>query len=100
MLAFFTIVPAGKESVSKDVSAVIDVIARSGIEYRLTSMGTIIEGDPDRVWELVRKCHETMRSRAARVLTNIYLDDREGASKRITGKIEAVEKLLGKKLKT
>ncbi|MBD3299246.1 MAG: thiamine-binding protein, partial [candidate division Zixibacteria bacterium] len=45
MLVFFSISPLGtSESVSKPVSEIIDIIARSGLEYQVTPMGTIFEG--------------------------------------------------------
>jgi uncharacterized protein (TIGR00106 family) len=99
MIAFFTIVPIGKESLSEDVAAVVDLVDRSGLEYRLTAMGTVVEGPPDEVWSLIRKCHEAMRDRARRVITRIDIDDRAGAEGRITGKVEAVERRLGRSLK-
>lgn len=99
MLAFFTVVPQGKESLSEDVAAVLDCVDSSGLEYKLTAMGTIVEGEPDRVWALLRACHEKMRERARRVVTRIEIDDREGATGRIDGKVEAVEKKLGRALR-
>jgi uncharacterized protein (TIGR00106 family) len=100
MIAHFTVVPMGKESLSEDVAHVIDLVDTSGIEYRLTAMGTIVEGDPDEVWGLLRKCHETMRASAKRVITTISIDDREGKSGAIESKIDRIEKRLSRKLKT
>jgi len=100
VIAHFTVVPMGKESLSEDVARVIDLIDKSGIEYRLTSMGTIIEGEPDVVWSLIRKCHETMRASSRRVVTTITIDDREGKSGAIQSKIDRIEKRLSRKLKT
>ncbi len=100
MIAHFTVVPMGKESLSEDVARVIDLIDKSGIEYRLTAMGTIVEGDPDEIWSLLRKCHEAMRASAKRVITTISIDDREGKSGAIRSKVDRVEKRLSRKLKT
>jgi uncharacterized protein (TIGR00106 family) len=100
MIAMFTVVPHGKEALSEDVARVIDVIDRSGIEYRLTAMGTIVEGEADQVWALIRQCHETMRSSARRVSTHIAIDDREGKSEAIKSKVGNIERHLQRKLKT
>ncbi len=100
MIAEFTIVPLDRgESLSKYVSKVLDLVDESGLEYVLTPMGTIVEGDWDDVMELIRSCHMEMRKRSRRVSTSIKVDDREGAEGRITGKIESVEKQLGRKVK-
>jgi uncharacterized protein YqgV (UPF0045/DUF77 family) len=39
-----------------------------------------------------------MRAKAKRVVTHIAIDDREGASGRLTGKVADVEKALGRKV--
>lgn len=99
MIAQFSIVPMGKtESLSQDVAKVLDLVDKSGLDYKLTAMATIIEGDTDQVFDLIKKCHQEMRKSSSRVLTHINIDDREGAKGRIKGKVEDVEKVLGKKL--
>ena len=100
MIALFSVVPVGKESLSEDVARVIDLIDRSGVEYRLTAMGTIVEGAADEVWALMRECHEAMRASSKRVLTHISIDDREGKRGAIRSKVERIEKRLSRKLRT
>jgi len=100
LIAILTVVPAGREALSEAVAEVIDVIDRSGITYQLTSMGTIVEGEPDEVWGLLRRCHETMRGSHARVVTHIAIDDREAATDSIRTKVDDIEKHLARKLKT
>ena len=100
MIAFFSIVPQGKEALSEDVSKVIDIIDRSGIEYRLTAMGTIVEGEPDEVWRLIRSCHEKMTELSRRVVTHISIDDRRDEKDAIRSKVSDIEKHLSRKLKT
>jgi uncharacterized protein (TIGR00106 family) len=97
----FSIVPVGKgEELAGPVAKIVDLIDRSGLPYRLTAMGTIVEGEWDDVFALVRECHRRMRQEAGRVLTHIAVDDREGAKARIAGKVVDVEKALGRRLKT
>ena len=96
MLAHFSIVPLGKgASLSKDVAEVVRLVRASGLQYRLGPMGTVVEGEPDRVFALIRDCHMFSRSRNARVYTTVTIDDRPGLeSGRIDSKVSSVEKLL------
>lgn len=99
MLAEFSIVPIGAGvSTSAHVAKVIRLIDESGLAYKLTPMGTVVEGDWEEVIGLIGKCHSLMASEVERVLTSIKIDDRKGATGRITGKIESVEKALGRTL--
>lgn len=100
MIIEFSVVPVGRgEGLSELVARVIDVVDKSGLPYQLTAMGTIVEGSWDEVFGLVRRCHETMRGQASRVLTHIAIDDRDRASGRIEGKVRDVEDVLGRVLK-
>ena len=100
MLAIFSTFPVGKsESLASDVAEIIKIIDESGLEYQTTAMGTLVEGDWDEVMDLIKDCHQTMRKSSTRVNTKISIDDREGASGRISGKIEDVENILGRKVK-
>jgi uncharacterized protein (TIGR00106 family) len=97
----FSVVPIGRgEALSGLVARIIDIVDRSGLPYQLTAMGTIVEGDWDEVFGLIRKCHETMRGQASRVYTHITVDDRDKTSGRIKGKVAEVEAALGRPLKT
>ena len=99
MLAFFSISPLGEsESVSKAVAPIIELIADSGLEYQLTSMGTIIEGPPDAVFDLLKRCHATMKKSHHRVTSKILIDDRGDESGRIRSKTKSIERQLGHKL--
>ena len=100
MIAIFSVVPLGHEALSKHVSEVIDIIDRSGIEYRLTAMGTIVEGEPEEVWSLVRRCHDHMRGAHSRVHTQITIDDREDERGAIDSKVADIERHLARRLKT
>ncbi len=100
MIVEFSVVPIGRgEELAGPVARILDLIDRSGLPYQLTAMGTLVEGDWDEVLGLVRRCHEAMRDGSGRVYTHIAIDDRPGASGRITGKVRDVEKVLGRSLK-
>ena len=100
ILLEFSITPLSKgESVSKYVARSLDIIDKSGLDYRLNPMGTVIEGEWDEVLDVVKKCFDRMRKDCDRITTTIKVDYRKGKSGRITAKIESVEKKLKKKLK-
>jgi len=101
VLLEFSMSPLGKgESVGKYVARSLDIIDRSGIEYRLNPMGTVIEGDWDRVFGVVKRCFETMRKDCNRISVSIKVDYRKGHHGRLSSKMASVEKRLKRKLKT
>ena len=101
MIVEFSVVPLGKgESLSELVAKVADIVDRSGLPYKLKAMGTIVEGEWNEVFELINECHSFMKRFAARVLTTITIDDRDKAKGRIQGKVERIESILGRRLKT
>ncbi|HAO94344.1 MAG: hypothetical protein A2X93_02445 [Deltaproteobacteria bacterium GWC2_56_8] len=100
VLLEFSMTPLGKgESVSKFVARSLDIIDRSGLPYRVNPMGTVIEGDWDEVFGVVRKCFERMKKDCTRISTSIKFDYRKGKGGRITTKVESLEKKLKRKLK-
>ncbi|HEX7319873.1 MAG TPA: MTH1187 family thiamine-binding protein [bacterium] len=100
VLAGFSIAPFGVgDKLSKYIAGVLNIVDRSGLEYRLGSMQTCVEGDFERVIKVITACHKYMIRQAPRVLTHITIDDRHGRTGRITGKIKDVERVLGRKLR-
>ncbi|MGZ5477981.1 MAG: MTH1187 family thiamine-binding protein [Candidatus Aminicenantales bacterium] len=100
MIIEFSIVPIGRgETLAGPVARILDLVDKSGLPYQLTAMGTIIEGEWDEVFRLVRRCHEAMQGETGRVYTHITIDDRPGTSGRIAGKVREVEESLGRSLK-
>lgn len=100
MLVQVSLFPLGKgESVSKFVAEAVDEVDKSGLDYRITAMGTVIEGDWDPIMKLLKKMHARMMKQADRVYMTIAIDDRKDRRRRIEGKVKAVEEILGKTLK-
>ena len=100
MVVNFSIVPIGEgSSLSKYVADMLGIVDKSGINYKLHSMGTILEGDWDEVINLIKKCHKKTLKNSDRVLTTITIDDRKGKANRIIEKVKSVEKRLDKKLR-
>lgn len=101
VLVEFSMTPLGKgESVSRYVARSLDIVDRSGLPYRLTPMGTILEGEWDEVMAVVRGCFERMRQDCGRITTQIKVDYRAGASGRLEAKVQSVQEKLGRKLST
>ncbi len=101
VLLEFSMSPMGKgESVSPYVAKSIEIIDKSGLEYRVNPMGTVLEGEWDEVFGVVRQCFEQMRQDCNRISATLKVDYRKGATGRMTRKIESVEKILKKKLKS
>lgn len=101
MLVIFTVVPFGEgESISPLVAKIIEEVDKSGLSYKLTSMGTIIEGEWDGVMAVVKKCHKLMLKHSRRVVTTMTIDDRKGARNRLSGKVESVLAKTKRKIST
>jgi uncharacterized protein (TIGR00106 family) len=101
ILLEFSMSPLTKgESVSEYVSRSLEIIDKSGLEYRLNPMGTVIEGPWEEVLGVVKACWERMKEDCDRISTVIKIDYRKGKTGRLTSKVTSIEKTLGRKLKT
>lgn len=78
--------------VSAFVAGCMRLVEESGLNYQLTPMGTIIEGDLDKVFQLLRQMHESPFSAgASRVSTLIKIDDRRDRDEHtMAGKMQSV----------
>ena len=93
----FSIVPLGKgESLSPFVARSLDIVDRSGLDYRCHAMGTVLEGDFDQVMAVVKECFEAMAEDCHRIECSIKLDYRKGHRGRLEAKVASVERKLGR----
>ncbi len=100
VLLEFSMYPLDKsESLSQYVSRSLDIIDKSGLDYRLNPMGTVIEGSWDEVFEVVRRCYERMSQDCDRISCSIKVDYRKGHEGRLDSKIKTVEEGVGRELK-
>jgi uncharacterized protein (TIGR00106 family) len=100
VLVEFSMFPIDKrESLSPYVARSIEIIEQSGIDYRLHAMGTILEGEWDEVFDVIRKCFLRMAEDCNRISAVIKVDYRKGPKGRIQAKVRSVEEKLGKTLK-
>lgn len=101
VLLEFSMSPLGKgESVSEYVSRSLDIIDKSGVEYRLNPMGTVLEGEWDEVFGVVKQCYERMKKDCPRISCVIKVDYRKDHKGRLAEKVASVEKRLKRTLKT
>jgi len=101
VLLEFSMSPLGKgESVGKYVAQSLEIVDKSGLDYRLNPMGTVLEGEWEEVLDVVTQCYKRMRQDCNRISCSIKVDYRKGAKGRLSGKVASVEKRLGKRLKT
>ncbi|MCQ6962102.1 MTH1187 family thiamine-binding protein [Methanolobus chelungpuianus] len=99
ILASFSVVPIGeKEELKELIAELIPIIEAADVDYIMGAMQTTIEGDQDKVMGVIMDCHNHMRSHSSRVLTHITIDDRNGASGRLKGKVQDVESVLKRRI--
>lgn len=99
VLLEFSMTPLGKgESVSEYVSRSLEIVEASGLDYRLHAMGTVIEGEWDEVFAVVKKCYEAISEHCDRITCSIKVDARKGTGGRLSAKVKSVEEKLGRKL--
>ena len=88
-----SIVPIGTESTSLSsyVANCLRVLKDSGLTHELHAMGTIIEGDLQELFAVIRKMHEVpFMEGAQRVVTSIKLDDRRDKESTSRKKVASV----------
>ena len=94
-----SVVPIGTPAtgLSEYVAGCLPVLKEAqGITYQLTPMGTILEGELDRVLEVARRMHEQPFGKGIkRVVTTINIDDRRDRELTMAGKVAAVKARLG-----
>ncbi len=96
-----TMIPLDKgESFSKYVAQSLDIIDSSGLDYILTPMGTVIEGEWDDLLGVLDRCFQNFEKQSDRISVNVKFDYRKGKTGRIKGKTMSVEQKLGRSLKT
>lgn len=98
-IAEISIIPigTGTPSVSRWVAGVLDILEKEGVKYKLTSMGTIIEGDVQKILSLVGKMHEAAFSEEVlRVVTTLKIDDRRDKSATMESKVRSVKYKLSR----
>ncbi len=77
----------------------LEIIDDSGLDYRLNPMGTVLEGEWDEVFGVVKRCFDALQRDCNRISASIKVDYRKGKPRGLESKVASVEKVLGKALK-
>jgi uncharacterized protein (TIGR00106 family) len=92
-LMHLTIIPLGTQtpSIGEFVADIQQNLKSSGVNFQLTDMGTIVEGDLKDLLQLAARLAEIpFKSGAQRVVTQISLDDRRDKKVSIGDKTASV----------
>ncbi|WFS61070.1 MTH1187 family thiamine-binding protein [Pseudodesulfovibrio thermohalotolerans] len=96
-VATFSIFPLERTdegSLAPYVARTIAIVRESGLPYELGAMGTVIEGDFDKVMATIKRCHDDMRNDCGRVYLTLAVDSRSGEAGRMQSKVDSVGELL------
>ena len=97
-IAEVTVVPLGTKetSLSNYVADCHEVLKdQEKVDYELTPMGTILEGNINEIFDIVKKLHEVPFGEGAkRVSTNLKIDDRRDKRGSMKQKINSVNDKL------
>jgi uncharacterized protein (TIGR00106 family) len=82
------------------VARCLEVVAASGLDYRLHAMGTTLEGELDEVLAVVRRCFAALEKDCDRISCSVKIDYRKGPGGRLRSKVQKVQSLVKGPLKT
>ncbi|MCM3665561.1 MTH1187 family thiamine-binding protein [Mesobacillus subterraneus] len=96
-----TVIPIGTQTPSvssyvADIQKVLKEYEKEGkIQFQLTPMNTLIEGELPVLFEVIQAIHEVpFNAGIHRVATNIRIDDRRDKKRKMHEKVERVNELL------
>lgn len=100
MLIAFSVAPAVTDNpqgeMADAVTEAIRVVRESGLPNETNAMFTLIEGEWDEVFDVIRRATEAVSKVSPRTSLVIKADIRPGYENRITRKVEAVEERLSR----
>lgn len=100
MLVEFSILPVGKgTSLSKSVAKAVNLVDKSGLDYKVGELGTVVEGEWKEIFRLIERCHRLLLKETGRVVTTIKADECSGRGLLRT-RVHKLEKILKRKLST
>lgn len=96
----FSVTPLGAgESVGQYVAKAVDVVDKSGLDYQLHAMGTVVEGDLGQLLDVLKRSIEAVSADCDRVSVSAKIDVRKGHPGAMDAKVASVEKRLGREVK-
>lgn len=101
MMAQFSILPiSDNPHLSDAIGKALKIVHESGLDYRLTPMGTLVKGEWREIMDMIKKCHQALQEDYDRVMTQIKIDDVKSGDVDFDHKIKSVEQKTGIKFKT
>jgi len=90
------IVPIGVGvSLSEYIVACQKIVRDAGLTHELHGFGTNIEGEWDEVFDVVKRCHQTVHEMGApRITTTIKLGTRSDRPQSLKDKVDSVQEKL------
>lgn len=96
----FSIFPLDRgASVGGYVARCVEIVERSGLDYRLHAMGTNVEGPLDRVLDVLKQCFDELAADCTRISCSAKFDYRKDHTGRLDAKVSSVEQKLGHPVK-
>jgi uncharacterized protein (TIGR00106 family) len=98
-LANVTVIPlgTGTTSLSKYIAECVKEIEKSGIKHTLTPFGSVLDGDLDDIFDVIKKIHEVpFKHGVMRVATLINIDNRRDKKASSEQKLKSVMDRLEK----
>lgn len=82
VVAEFSVTPITDQEMRPYVDAAVEEIRKSGLKHEVEAMGTTIEGEIDKILDVVKNAHQAVKSMGVeRVITELKIDDKiEGAT--------------------
>ena len=97
----FSIIPLDKgTSLSQYVAGILAIIDKSGLDYRLNPMGTVVEGEWSELLRLLTECFRALEKDCERISLHASFDFRKGVSGALDRKIKSVEAQAGRSFRT
>ena len=97
----FSMFPLDKGiSLSPYVASILTIVEKSGLEYRLNPMGTVVEGEWEDLLNLLTRCLRELEKDSERISLQVKFDHRKGVSGAINRKITSVQNKAGIQFRT
>ncbi len=97
VVAELTIVPVGTgESHSKYIAHAVEVVQKSGLDYKVGPMATVIEGEMDDVCKVLKQCQERLASDCNRMMITLQIDWRKTEKRHMDDSVTHVMDCVGK----
>ncbi len=99
VIADLCVVPLGVGvSVSEYIAACEKVLKKAGLKIHLHAYGTNIEGDWDKVFKAIKRCHEVVHQMGApRITTTLKFGTRTDRHQTMEEKVKSVKRRLSRR---